>query len=1157
MIKFILRWARFPFGNLRSLLSLCLTIQIVFSPLAQASNDASHYFQRNDSSSSRYENPSTSKSRERVEELLRLADKLDAIPGRGSPQPFELMKLGNQRLEVMVHENEFASYSFNEIQAALPDVVFNSIEIEIDRINNELIFLAMRAGRVVARHHIGQIQISAIARDNEMLSIVDPNGSLHLIDMGLVADWVFRAPIPVIENVWRSPKPFTGQIEARYFSSELTPITEQEISSKESVILRTPQGEPIFTAGDLLVREHFEDGSTRLIGLFSRQKSYARILQAHTFLAKLILLVTPEMLASRKALLEISKLRNGDVDVSLESGARQMTELEANALMAFSDKQIQSIENRFREINGPTQNEIESNPYVVHKKGLSQRNFDMVTLTEWVDQFKKLHFKPPPKSSSPDPEVVFSTKKFWQSRNIQRGLLILGGISAGSVAAYTQFPTEIIESAALVYNNYLPDVLKDTDYRLTLLYSTLSLCALYPAAHYLSKMTGPFLIGLEKMAKDGSLFMGHLRELYQKWAPLEVWARIISFGMRIYALLIYPVWDHVFKRILRQPTFLSAIETDVNPLKRIQAESEIGKKLGLTQDQWVGLNNPFIFEKEKLNQLKAEKMKIHKYLSDKQNQSRAFAWLLATVVVSHESGIDMATLLTLSHSGRLDSIQSLLSDKKQRRIWELTAEGVYQQLMMIDHSTIRSQIENMDSRELAKYIQLANETAQSLKQQSDSEQWLRLLANKFQKGARRLARGVFTFGRSEAEFLNTLFANAFITRQVKKEFRQDHFLSVVIMGLFGDRADLSHPENLAADSKGLLWTSGPHMTDVAYNAWVHFFVSGAKMALVYQSKPPVVESKYEPAEYKDLESAPRVRSFFSTLWNWARVSNQTKADLGGLMWKAMQKRTTTLQASLIMNLVARLIFSESTLVDAVIANFYFYLAAHWYLGWVWDPVQRGIFIQEEQLEEHRERFNDAKYKLSTALRELHSANYSHQLLNNGWHEIQTLYEGYNSKAWIEFTSKHSKVSDNFKTLSLETKKELAIELMAYSKANPPIYTSVNGTATESLILGVAALSTYMGIPIFVNSFDSNYLTLNTLVEWTGISLGLYGMAYLALGAKPWVFYSKQVERISRNLSTKAPKIFKEVRFKRPSQTSTSLSDLLFDGRSCQILFSGN
>lgn len=1183
----------------------------------------------------------------------RLNQAIDEIENGIRPGPFQLMRLGQQWLEVRQSNGRFEKFDLSSLSVSLPTVTYTSLRVHADPEKSEIVIYAIKADRIVARHHIGDLDVAAIATDNELVSILDRQGRLHLLDMGIVTTLGFNTPIPVVTNVWESPTPFTGQIDARYLSAGVQPPSPEELQSETAVIPKTAAGKVVFTAGDLIVRESNSDGTSKLVGIFSRQKSYARLLEATAFLHQLILLVTPTSESTQKAVLAMTKYQNAKTDLALKESQENMSELERSALATFDTKQLNILRERFREIDGAPQSEVDGNPYIEHDKGLANRTFDKFSYEEWQNRFAKYvdmaktqiedireaegklndagqaleeslkigDLTPNWQDFEKSPEPV--ERKFWRQENISRGLKILGGIAGGSLALYNIYPTETIQTLALIYEVYYPSVLKDADYRIILGYSSVSLLAIIPAAHYLSKFTGPLLFGLGKFLADGSVVKGTVRDLYEKWVPLEAWSRIVSFGMRVYAVLLYPIWNPLFKLVLRQPTMLNALENGLNPLTRITPDSKIGQSFEIEESERIGVSNPFILDTEKNKKSSSQKLKLQTAVKMQKKKTEALAWLLATMVVSQESGVDLATILTAENGLSIDQLRDVLSNPKTEKLWKLSAEGIYQQLASMQAISWDEELSKMDPRRIAEYHSLAQEVVQQLQSKTQLTQTLRSLALKFKTGLKNVPNKLFSFGREDANFLKTVFANDFVSSQVKKEFRQDHVLVVLLMALVGERADLSHPEHLAADADGLLWTSGPHLTDVIHNVLLHFFVAGSRMALVYQGKVPVTESNYAPLENYSLKPAPRYRGVWSTFWDWTKVINPAKADMGYIMWKAFVKRMATIQAGLIMGVLGRVALTDQSLVTSLIGHLYVVLACQWYFGWVWDPVQRGINLQGDKLNNKKDQLQEAIRRLSVGMRQIEDAKESNELIEKGSRDLYSLFDRENPKA-IRFlhqtfeqeimrlveqfklspemadtylgdserkylglagrlalalqknqkspevdindvSQKHHEVYEARKALedALIQKESLSREelsqltarnLLDFAMQNSPVYTHVSGLPSEALIFTASMLSTYLAIPLSVNSFTDDYLTMRTLAEWTGLGLGLHGIAYLALGAKPWAFYLRQIEKVSKRIGINPRPVLDRIGFKKVEPQPKKLSEKIFHSLTCESVF---
>jgi len=1162
---------------LTQLQALILIFQLLLSPLANAQEQDK---EPSELSALFKEATSDTGVRRQILRITEFADGLEAgtLPNLPTSE-FDAFHLANQRLEVLESGGTIDVFDLSKLNVELPIVAFTNIEVQFDTKKEELIFNAIRNNETVARHVMSNIPINAIARDKEILSLIDPSGNLHALDMGYVTQQVFKSPIPVFQNLWEAPEELKTLKETEFSASYLTrglePPQEELLKNSKGLIPKDAQGEPLLTAGDLIVRVKTKE-KERLVGIFPREIITQKIQEGSSVLQWLSLSVSPDGISPELTLEILRNLKERGLLDESENAQEQLNPLSRNALLALEKEQIELLSER-----------LQAN------EKLSHRNFDTFTWEEWKTSFTRLQEKA--KNEEVDlqtswqelTEPLKAKDPFQKSRLGQllqkRSLRILGAIAAGTLGAALishEFPVEAIQTINWIYQNWVPSVLKDASYRIPLLKSMIALVSFWPISVLISKISGPILKKLSEKFSSNPKVSGYFKELYENWGHLSSWQKIVSVGMRFYAQLIYPYWNLVFKKILRQPNFIGTLEGGLNPFTRIKADSQIGKKIGLDRDQFLGINSPLQSKKEASENLRIQSELQSKVL-EKNKKHQTLAWILATLAVHEESGIDPATLLSAASGGLpLKQLNQVLNDPELLKDWDLASEKIYKELKSIDVFKEQSELSELDPEEILNFYKLAKTIANQIKSETNHLKTLQWLAQRFKKGAISKARSLLGLGTSDHEFLKKIYANEFVSQQVQQEFTTDHLMVVGIIGLIGERADLSHPENLSADPNGLLWTSGPHLYDLVTNTFAHFFASGASLALVFQGRPQVVETLYEPLENRLYQSKDRQQGFVNGSLEWIKdVVNPLKADLGGIVVKRLSKRLTTIQAGLTLALTFRWAFGGQDPSVALRAWSLFFLAAPWFYGWVWDPIQRGNQMQGERLKEREERLKEARRKISYGLRGVQNETPPEASLKEGYQELFQLYEENNSLALKKLEQAIKKATEVNKLLlqekdplhpmdSIPTEKEnlyyalllrltealsskdqkeinkstsllktllsqkqevdlhelrklTAPELLEFSVSNPPVYTRSHGLITWLTTWGGAIGSTILAIPLSVMTFQPDALSNTHIAEWAMISGLAYLGSYLALGKKPWEFYLSRIESLKEKFTKKS------------------------------------
>lgn len=245
------------------------------------------------------------------------------------------------------------------------------------------------------------------------------------------------------------------------------------------------------------------------------------------------------------------------------------------------------------------------------------------------------------------------------------------------------------------------------------------------------------------------------------------------------------------------------------------------------------------------------------------------------------------------------------------------------------------------------------------------------------------------------------------------------------------------------------------------------------MALVFQKVKPRVAANYAPIEDYRFESKPRQQGLWSATKDWMTVFNPIKSDLGGIVIKRFAKRFTTMTAGITLMAILRVGIWDQPVEVAFMAWSFNFIAAQWFFGWIWDPVQRGNQMEGERLEETQE-------KLKVARRKINRGD-----LEEGRNELIVLYKNYNPQVLKLFDL--SKMSKN--------------ELLFISVDQPPVFTMANKWLSWITTWTAAVGSTVLAIPLSVILMDEKLLRApETWYKWIPISIALYTASYF-LSAK--------------------------------------------------------
>lgn len=1052
-----------------------------------------------------------------------------------SVQQADVFGLTGQRVEIF-DRNGVRTYNLDATNVELPPVAFTALKIVYDRTNRELRFDGYRGvdregnnGVLVARQTLTNIDLLASAEDAELFQFVDKEHRMHAIDRGFVALQVFKSSIPVFRDLWIPTGESKSHIEAMSDSRKwnvragfLTRGSNLDLST--AVIAPHDQaGEIKVTAGDFYVAYGENQGpQDKALGIFTRATTYEQIIRGYKVLQWQAAMLSPSTGAQARVEQLITELQNEYDRQDLEATSEKISPQARRVIGALNPDTLKGLAKRTAAVG-----ELKKNP------------FDTFGRAEWLETYSEIKANIPSDGTIDDKkaeeawfelitkvnsasidEARAATKSPSENRpsrlkairkavfSERSAIIVTAGLTAallGLPYAYDSFETiQQIKVVSWTYESYFPAVLKDATYRTPLILSMVGLAALWPEAVGLSALIGKTLRTMaDKVKTETTKKAVYLKDLAKNWSGLNNWQRINSFGLRLYGWLILPYWRVAIEYITQQKTFFSAVNNNLNPFQKLLADSEVGRQLGLTEDQRIGLNRisglkfgvaaaagaesegvgfeefgtnkfnvpiPVVRRDDRKAERIESNLRAQSALVENNRKLDSIAMLVAATLVSEKHGMDPASLLMIgSETGQdfdLRRISEVIDTPEKRQEWKLMVDLLIRQMGELRAGSVL--VDNHMSELIERYFAAGNQIAERLKTLPELQQKLLRLRASFNAKLNSTVKAFANFAVEDHNFLKNIYTNNFVSEQVKKEFTIDHLMVVGIYGLYGERANLARPEHLSADPEGFLWTSRAHWYDMFLNTFAHFFIAGAQMALVFQKVKPKVAANYAPIEDYRYVSRDRVQGIWSATRDWMEVFNLEKSDLGGIIWKRFTKRFTTLTAGLTMMMVLRVLVWKQALPVAMAAWSFNFVAAQWFFGWVWDPVQRGNEMEGERLDEMNNR-------LKAARREISRGDFE-----KGRADLVALYERYNPYV--------AKVTDFDKLNRQET--------LLLSVDQPPVFTKSNPRLSWITTWGAAVGSTALAIPLSVILMDEKLLMASeTWAFWVPVSVAAYAATF--------------------------------------------------------------
>ena len=1017
----------------------------------------------------------------------------------------DLFHTTDQRLEIVRRGEVIQTFRLDEVNVELPYVAYDTLRTYTQ--GHALVFEAINATEVVARHIVPNLNPRATVSDKELFFVMDMEGRIHATDMAFAkTEGLFRVSLPFFKNLWVPIQPIThtGELKLTFQTRGLEPFPEMDPTHPRHHEVVLPReftketNEIIFSAGDLVA--YTQEGSDRkLIGVFSRQVTHTQILHGCLILSWLSFLVNPSDVSKKVLEHILRQIEKDELESDISRIQNTLTPLTRKALSALGPQTVEAFVDRSEK-----------------NDALSNRTLDRMTLETWAKSFNALRERATEIIQQDHaPDLANSLKEALQNQNLEnfwqdlsnpkfvkealtekpskavsmvskfipstRTLKILAGVTAGSALIAGSYHAEIapvVNTVNWVWGNYIPDVVKDAGYRLPLFASIAYQMSAIPLVDFIGYSFVPAMHQLSKLIKNVPGYTAQkvsawLDARVKIWGPLSTWQRNVTIGMRPYAKITLPFWHWFTKHILRQPNFLAALRAGLNPFSK---DPTAGR---------IGLNSPLASQKTL-----HEKRAALSDLAARKKRANTLSRNLALLTVSEESGIDPATLLMI-WSGKItpSEIERVLNDPEKRKEWEMITQAISKTLASLTPDEAKELLENGSPHMLSELYEEAQKIANQLRTQPSLTTTIQAARQESVEISQGLLREFSTFGIEEYELLSRGYATQDIGNQVRMEFKADHITMVLLPSFAGARANLGDPKNLAANPNGFLQTGPGQLYDIGYNMVAHYVFSGSRQMLVYYKKPEITENAYDPLP---PQLANRSENIFTGLAQWTRgLLDFRKSDLGGVFQKSFVKTLKTIQASFVIAVILRLLLAGQSPEYALRGWWLEYTGSCLYIQWIWYVTQAGNYTDVPRVANKVAELQTHLIKIQQGI-ELQND----ELKAEGAKEVLALYE------------EHSKLSktemDRLHTLDAEN-------LIEYTTQNPPFATQRHAFVPWSAAWLAVGVSTYLAISLIVESLDDSKLTNQTLLTWTGIWLAFPHAMWLLTSKKSWDFLHEKFQ----------------------------------------------
>ncbi len=1108
----------------------------------------------------------------------------------------DFFHLGEQKL--FINEQE---YSLKNDQLEIPLVSFNKIETSYNSENRVLSFLAIKNGRVTARHEIHNIDVASFTEDEEHLLILSSKGQLSAIDKFILSRVsLFKAPIPIFQNLAKDIPVKTEegyQIKINFRHPGFKPFEElnSEHPDHDKIILpKNDNGELIISSKDTLVYSENSQGDRHLHAILSKNVTYEKVQEGILVLSWLGFL----------AYLNLAPPEEQAELVETWLSQRQLPSLsslnkdERGAINNFSPSTLSQFLGRYKAT-----------------ELLKKRNFDLVRPEEWQKQFDEIsgfakaqleskHDRSGFKHSEEfieklDQEsqnnknyeetwlsVVGQSEKANIARKARKAFMGLGtmlGLGAASLIGYQAAPENIkqtldyakqLQIMNWIYSFWPSDIWANAEYRLPLIMSITCLIGTLPLGLFLSWASVPLLRNFAKWTRGWAPKLSALlQEKHDIYAEMGVSKRILTVGMRVCSWITLPIQHAILDKAFRQKFLFPAIRRGINPFKKINKDSELGKILKLEHNHFAGFNIPGSTKKS------SEKEKILLALSLQKKNAERLSNLFALLIISEKYKVSPQKLLDfMSGENQNKAVKEFLENSESQTEWLELKSRIASKLLKHDELA-SGQIEALAPDQFAKMFKESLDLSETLSKRSTLKlKWDRLLfafSNKSKSMTKPLVTWMADHGKFEHEFLKTAIPTDFTTRQVSWAYMIDQGLTIFYSSFYGARADVTkladpaHAKTLAADIHGNifnLYTNREQLYDVVYNGMDHLIGSSSNNTLVFYQDMPFADSNYQPYESASGALASRnstgeiqekAESFWQSIKNGISSLHPKRSDLGGVYVRDFVSRLACVHFYVLLGFSIRLTAGGQGFEDAVRAFLYTFISTNWVYNWPWKLIYVATQGNEDKVKAFNASFIEAKEKVAQGIRLKNDTllgegydslfglmlndpsfkeEFTDSLLKND--EFQKNLNDEKTRPYLEAVRDLLFARQEKDTLATERAEQRLLEffkseniqlsgdaLLKHAIFNPPQATKINPWFQKALIAGASILTTALAVPLVDKSFRPDELTGQFLLSNAALQAGLYGLFYILLGKKPYEYVSKKIKSATKAVTEPLSKAF--------------------------------
>lgn len=400
---------------------------------------------------------------------------------------------------------------------------------------------------------------------------------------------------------------------------------------------------------------------------------------------------------------------------------------------------------------------------------------------------------------------------------------------------------------------------------------------------------------------------------------------LLRFGTGVLAKVNTAAW-HLAAKAMRQPHLVDAWAYGLDPSRKIEPESPLGRLANLERPARGGWVNPLSGESRRRQEL-AETEKIVRAMGDRRREARAFATWLARWIVAEEEKLDPATIAIADEEGA-DATARLEQDPSLRERWR---EWLYSSL--VDRG---DEAAAANPQELEAAIVRARNLAADLKARPIPQR----LQVEYALARERTPEFMRTFAVLDNEYFATAQPDAQIARESWERAIYGYYWGLFqTMFVAGPRSDASNPSALAAQADALFYANPAFRYDMFDEIRVNVLIDGPMLMRIHQRENAPRDPAYAPREREWLKpdfKSPGAREG-ARFW-FSRLADLREGGYGHLWHARLRQSFAMLQTTLAMTVGSRMFFSGADFSSSVGAYVVFFAVGPWLVGPLTDPV---------------------------------------------------------------------------------------------------------------------------------------------------------------------------------------------------------------------------